>query len=126
MESSDFLEKVASYVEGQISFEELLAWYEPRSFDLVMNPFSPDAELAASVEMCCASLADGDWTELDCTEHLRSRLAALPAHSSSDIYLDVTYCLDLPTTGSRSLIRTVTIGDAFADAERIPVYSIEL
>ncbi|MDI7274918.1 MAG: hypothetical protein QME94_02960, partial [Anaerolineae bacterium] len=60
--------------ERQIGIEELEDWLAPRLLRFFQSPSSPDARMAAKIELGLAELDDGTITEDELRERLRDAL----------------------------------------------------
>jgi hypothetical protein len=75
MYTSDFAEKIRSYLENEISLRDLEDWYTPRLRSLLHSPDSDQAKMIGEIELGMVEIKDQTLAEKQLKTRIRSILS---------------------------------------------------
>ncbi len=79
---SEIAIQIQAYLDSKISLSELEDWEAARLPELIANPYSREADLAAAIELCLAEYADNLRDEKQVREYLNLSLNNQTIHKS--------------------------------------------
>jgi hypothetical protein len=68
MLSQEVLDRLKTYVEGDVSLEDFEAWFVPATLEVHRSPDQDAQELTATINLWLAEFSNGDRTEAEIRE----------------------------------------------------------